>query len=232
MTGLSVEIRAKAFGSAAVLDEISFRLAPGERAALLGPSGIGKTILLGLIAGFDRQFEGRIARPGGRLAMMFQTPRLLPWRTLAENIALVPGVAGLDRARALLAEVRLGDATEQFPEKVSLGMQRRAALARALAVSPALILMDEPLVSLDPAGAAAMRAVLIEALNRTGATALIATHDRREALMLTDRVLELGGHPARLVRDRLSPLDRSQREDAGVVEALHSEWFGETAFMP
>ena len=228
--GLAVALEEKRFGDAApVLGPIAFALAPGERAALLGPSGVGKSTLLMLLAGLDPRFSGRIARPEGRLAMIFQTPRLLPWRTLAENIALVPGAGGAERGRALLAEVGLGEAADLHPERVSLGMQRRAALARALAVSPALMLMDEPLVSLDPDNARAMRALILRALDASGAAALISTHDRREALALCDRVIELGGAPARIVRDRRSPIPRDARADAARVAAVAEDWFSEHA---
>lgn len=223
--GLSVAIREKRFaGGPPVLGEIAFELAPGERAALIGPSGIGKSTLIGMIAGLDRDFEGEIRTPPGRVAMVFQTPRLLPWRTLAENVAIVCGDPR--RARALLGDVGLAEAADLHPERVSLGMQRRAALARALAVDPVAILLDEPLVSLDPASAEAMRGLLDAAFERTGALGLIATHDRREALILADRVLEFGGRPARLVSDRRSPLSRAERRERGAVEALHADWFG------
>ena len=91
MTGLTVEIEEKRFDADPVLGRIAFRLDSGERAALLGPSGIGKSTLLGILAGIDARFSGRVVRPPRRVAVVFQTPRLLPWRTLAENIALVPG---------------------------------------------------------------------------------------------------------------------------------------------
>jgi ABC-type nitrate/sulfonate/bicarbonate transport system ATPase subunit len=223
--GLTVEIVQKRFGDRRVLGQVGFRLRPGERAALIGPSGIGKSTLIGILAGLDCDFEGRVTRPDGRVAVVFQTPRLLPWRTLAENIALIPGAGDLARARALLAEVGLGDAADLHPERVSVGMQRRAALARALAVEPSLLLLDEPLVSLDPDSASAMRELLRLAMDRTGAVALISTHDRREALALADRVLELGGQPARITGDRHSPLDRAARRDPAAVDALHAEWF-------
>ena len=222
---LSVDLQGKRFSGTPVLGPIRFTLAPGERACLLGPSGIGKSTLLNCIAGIDTDYTGTIRRPPGRIAMVFQSPRLLPWRTLAQNIALIPGSGGLPRARDLLAEAGLAEAADHYPEKVSLGMQRRAALCRALAVNPALILLDEPLVSLDPASAEQMRALLRRTLDLTGATALLTTHDRREALALSDRILEIDGTPALLQRDRPSPLDREARLDHTRVDAACAALF-------
>ena len=159
--------------------------------------------------------------------MVFQTPRLLPWRTLAENIALIPGAGDLARVRELLAEVGLGDAADLHPERVSLGMQRRAAVARALAVDPALLLLDEPLVSLDADSASSMREVLRLAMERTDAVVLIATHDRSEALALADRVIELDGRPAQIIRNRHNPLDRAARRDPAAVGEIVADWFGQ-----
>ncbi len=224
MSGLKVAIRRKAFEGVNVLGEIAFSLAPGERVALLGPSGVGKSTLLSLIAGLDAQYDGQIT-VGGTTAMVFQSPRLLPWRTLTQNLMIAVPTADQDAARAALAEVGLASAADQHPEKISLGMQRRAALARALLAKPALLLMDEPLVSLDVEATQAMRQLLLKMLDLTGAATLIATHDRREALMLTDRVLEIGGEPATLIRDRVSPLTRDDRHDPALIETLHREWF-------
>ncbi|MEM7057593.1 MAG: ATP-binding cassette domain-containing protein [Pseudomonadota bacterium] len=225
MSALDIDIRAKWFDGEQVLGHVQAEVPLGQRVALLGPSGIGKSTLLALISGTDKTFEGSVQRPSGRLAMIFQTPRLLPWRTLVQNIILVPGAEDESKARALLADVGLENASDSHPEKVSLGMQRRAAIARAMAVSPSTLLMDEPLVSLDPEAAVEMRRLLVKAMDRTAATAMFATHDRFEALTLADRVLELGGSPARIIRDRVSPLARSERT-AEPVSALVEEWFG------
>ena len=157
MNALTVDIEAKSFGPNKVLGAMRLELPEGQIATLLGPSGCGKSTLLSIIAGLDKDYSGNIHVDGDRVAMVFQAPRLLPWRTLAQNIALIPGSGGMERARQLLERVGLGASANQFPQKVSLGMQRRASLARALSVRPTVILMDEPLVSLDAETAADMR---------------------------------------------------------------------------
>lgn len=224
MSALLVDIPGKSFGAHQVLGPIRLEVSPGQIVALLGPSGSGKSTLLSMVAGLDRDHGGRI-ETAGRLGMVFQEPRLFPWRTLAENIALIPGAGDLALARARLAAVGLAGAADHYPQKVSLGMQRRASLARALAIRPGLILMDEPLVSLDADTATDMRALIARTLADEGAAALIATHDRREALHLADRIVMLGGTPTGIVDDRLSPLGREDRRDAARVEALHRDWY-------
>ncbi|MEL7152887.1 MAG: ATP-binding cassette domain-containing protein [Pseudomonadota bacterium] len=225
MSNFSIEITSKTFGSHQVLSGIDITLSKGEIACILGPSGCGKTTLLSILAGLDTDYQGQFSHPDGPIAMVFQNPRLLPWRTLAQNIALIPDAGGLDDARQRLAQVGLAEAADQYPEKVSVGMQRRAALARALAIRPALVLMDEPLVSLDPATAAEMRTLLSDTLRDAGVSALIATHDRREALHLADRIIELGGSPTTTLRNRKSPLDRTTRHDTQSVETAFAELF-------
>lgn len=226
---LNVVVRRKAFGDEAILRDVSLRVGRAERVAMLGPSGAGKSTLLAIIAGIDAAFEGSVERGPGRLSMVFQTPRLLPWRTLAQNIALMPDVPDEARARAALGEVGLAEQADAYPQMVSLGQQRRAALARALAVDPGIILLDEPLVSLDPRNVAGMLDLIRRVLDAHDAAALIATHDRREALSLADRLIEIGGRPATTVLDRPSPLSREDRCDPEKVEALYQAWFGSGA---
>jgi NitT/TauT family transport system ATP-binding protein len=157
--------------------------------------------------------------------MVFQQPRLLPWRTLRENITIATG-ASPETAGRYLADVGLIEAADAFPERVSLGMQRRASLARALATRPSLVLMDEPLVSLDAENSARMRGLIREIFSAAGVTTLITTQDRREAVALADRLLELGETPATLIADRHSPLSASDRLQEDKVETVHREWFG------
>ncbi len=152
---LDLRVRAKSFvapdgARRAVLGDIRLRARPGEVLALLGRSGSGKSTLLRIALGLDADFDGHVTLPHGRIGAVFQEPRLLPWLTVEANLRLVvsadmppPDIAGL------LADVGLPDAASLRPGALSLGMARRAALARALAVSPILLVLDEPFVSLD-----------------------------------------------------------------------------------
>lgn len=217
-------------GTREILAGLEFEVPAGSVTAIMGPSGCGKTTLLHILAGLDTAFEGerRIApRPDGtaaRIGMVFQEPRLLPWRRLRDNLRLVLP-EGADPAAAvdpLLAEVGLAEAAMLWPRQLSLGMARRGALARALAVDPDLLLLDEPFVSLDAAAAAGMRALLLRLLaRRAGLTVVFSTHDPAEVAVLADRVLLLGGTPARVWADVAVPGVRGER-GAEAGEALRA----------
>ncbi|MFO1089578.1 MAG: ABC transporter ATP-binding protein [Hyphomicrobiales bacterium] len=224
---LSVSVEEKAFGARAVLKDLAFTLADGEFLALVGPSGCGKTTLLRIIAGLDPDFRGTVSPPG-EVAVVFQEPRLLPWRTVAENVALpLPGEPGLPEnrrwAEAALAEVGLGAEGDTYPRALSLGMARRVALARAVAVRPSLLILDEPFVSLDAESAATMRALVRRVAAELKATVILVTHDLEDALDLSARIIRLAGQPAGIAADlRLdaSPADRSAPWRRSVMERL------------
>ena len=202
-----------------VLANVELRIVPRSFVVLTGPSGCGKSTLLNIVAGLDKDFEGAISlgRPGASLGFIFQSPRLLPWRTIEENILLPLPEGDPRRARVpeMIERVGLSAAAHAYPERVSLGMQRRAALARGFILEPDILLMDEPFVSLDDPTAQDLRELLIDLWNRRPTTVLFITHDRTEAVMLATRVLRMGGGSATIVQDeavRLSPADRKERD--------------------
>lgn len=196
-------------GPRTVLQDLRFSLADGEIVALVGPSGCGKTTLLRMVGGLDTRYEGRITWASGagpRIGTVFQEPRLLPWRTVRQNIALVnpPDPAA---AEALLDLLGLAPYGHLYPPALSLGMARRAAIARAFAVLPDLLLLDEPFVSLDPAMAEQGRGVLTAAWRTRRCAAILVTHDLAEAASLADRILLLSTNPARVARELVVPAD-------------------------
>jgi ABC-type nitrate/sulfonate/bicarbonate transport system ATPase subunit len=231
---LAVDIAAKSFrppdgGKRLALHDVAFRIAPGEFVALVGPSGCGKTTLLNIVAGLDRDFAGSVKlrqKPPqeARIGYVFQEPRLLPWRTVYENLALVLPDGGDRRAiEALLEAVGLGDALDVYPTRLSLGMARRAAIARALVIAPELLLMDEPFASLDEATAIRLRRLIVELWRSRPTSVLLVTHDAREAVELADRILLLSDAPGRLLGDVSVTLPREGRSDPSAVEAVRAE---------
>jgi len=204
---LDVGIKQKSFRTASgeqhqVLGELAFTLAAGEVAALVGPSGCGKTTLLRIIAGLDRDFDGSVVLPAhGTLGMVFQEPRLLPWRTVAQNVRLAAPHANETNIEALFATLGLLAHRDHYPSELSLGLARRVALARAFAVEPDLLLLDEPFVSLDDALALRLREELAELVARRPVTTLLVTHDVDEAIALADRLLLLSSSPAQVLAE-------------------------------
>ena len=204
------------------LCDIDLAVELGERLAIIGPSGCGKTTLLNIVAGLLPDFAGTLALdPDTRLAYVFQEPRLLPWRTVADNLRLVLPEAAEGRIGAVLAEVELTAAAEVYASRLSRGMARRAALARAFVIRPSLLLLDEPFVSLDEPTAHRLRLLLLDLLERHGASALFVTHSITEAVMLADRLLFLTASPGRMVTLREVPLDPAERRRPRVVQAFY-----------
>ena len=225
---LDVNIKQKSFRAASggklqVLGELVFSLGSGEVAALVGPSGCGKTTLLRIVAGLDRDFDGNVAFPAhGRLAMVFQEPRLLPWRTVEQNVRLAASRATDAGLEMLFRTLGLEAHRDHYPGELSLGLARRVALARAFAVEPDVLLLDEPFVSLDDALAARLREELAELVNRRPVTTLLVTHNVEEAIGLADRLLLLSISPARILAD-VSVARPRAAHTAGELAALREE---------
>ena len=196
---LDLRLTSLDFGGTAVLGEIALTVERGETLALVGPSGIGKTTLLRIIAGLETGHRGT-CHVTGTVAMIFQEPALLPWRTARENICIPTGVSAR-QADLALADVGLSGRGSDFPGQLSLGQQRRLALARAFAVKPDLLLMDEPFVSLDPALVEEMMQLFVTLRAAHQVTTILVTHVETEARKLASRLVTLGGSPSRMTGD-------------------------------
>ncbi|MBX9776579.1 MAG: ATP-binding cassette domain-containing protein [Xanthobacteraceae bacterium] len=228
MRRLEVDVRHKSFAAASggrldVIGSLAFSLGNGEVGALVGPSGCGKTTLLRIIAGLDRDYDGSVTLPDhGRLGVVFQEPRLLPWRTLEQNVRLAAPDASDEALTALFRALGLDAHRQLFPGELSLGLARRAALARAFAVEPELLLLDEPFVSLDDTLAMRLRDELAELVTRRPVTTLLVTHNVDEAIGLADRLFFLSASPARVIAEVPVARPREKRT-AEELAALRAE---------
>jgi ABC-type nitrate/sulfonate/bicarbonate transport system ATPase subunit len=192
--------RAAAGQSVPVIANLSFALEEGETGALIGPSGCGKSTLMRILAGLDRNFDGSVHIPAhGKVGMVFQEPRLLPWRSVEDNVRLAAPDATEAEVTTLFAALGLSEHRAHFPGELSIGLARRAALARAFAVRPTLLLLDEPFVSLDAPLARQLQGDLARLVESRRMIVVLVTHDVDEAIALADRIFVLSARPTRVV---------------------------------
>jgi len=208
---IAFEHASKSFDSLKVLNDLSFHISSGEILGVVGPSGAGKTTILKLITGIIAPDEGAVRVAEGAVGYVFQEPRLLPWRTALDNVAVPLRARGMDKADARkkaaqwLDRVGLAGFEHYHPAELSGGMAQRVSVARALAVEPAILLMDEPFSNMDATLKASLMATLQQILKERKTTAVYVTHDLTEALQLADRIVEMT--PEKTLRE----LDLSDR---------------------
>ncbi len=181
--------------SMVLLADLTMTVPAGSTMAIMGRSGVGKTSLLRVIAGLAKPASGQVHRPAGRVPIVFQEPRLLPWRTTRQNVELVLPKSEQFRALEWLDRVGLGDAVDNYPLTLSGGMRQRVSIARALACESPLVLVDEPFSHLDVVTANQLRAELKRHLAETGRTCVWVTHDPAEAAAVAQRTLVMAGAP-------------------------------------
>jgi NitT/TauT family transport system ATP-binding protein len=212
------------------LRDITFSMHEGEFVSLLGPSGCGKSTLLMMVGGLESITGGTIQLGGSAVTgprpetgIIFQDPMLLPWKTAFDNVLFPidmmrkPRAQYTGRANELLEMMSLGDAGARKPAQLSGGMRQRVAICRALIGDPAIMLMDEPFSALDAITRDEMNVLLLDLWERYHKTALFVTHSIREAVLLSDRVLVMGGTPATIVEDVAIPFARPR--DFAITEA-------------
>jgi nitrate/nitrite transport system ATP-binding protein len=206
-------------GPFVALRDIDLTVEEGEVVSLIGHSGCGKSTLLNLIAGLNKPSEGvllcngrEIAGPGPERAVVFQNHSLLPWLTCFDNVYLaVERVFGRKegrdklkaRTRSALAMVHMSHAEQKYPNEISGGMKQRVGIARAFAMEPRILLMDEPFGALDALTRASLQDELMGVMEQTGATVVMVTHDVDEAVLLSDRVVMMTNGPAATIGEIL-----------------------------
>ncbi|NIF39710.1 ATP-binding cassette domain-containing protein [Burkholderia sp. Tr-862] len=213
----------KRFGTRTVLDNVELGIARGSFVAIVGRSGCGKSTLLRLVAGLEAPSSGALVtrgEGGGRLdtRIMYQDARLLPWKTVLQNVMLGLGRGARDQARAVLDEVGLLERANDWPAQLSGGQRQRVALARALVHRPQLLLLDEPLGALDALTRIEMHALIERLWREHRFTALLVTHDVQEAVALGDRILLI--EQGRVALDQQVPLDRPRARASAAFAAL------------
>lgn len=241
MSGLILSNLTKQFGTFKAVNDVSLSVPDGTFVCLLGPSGCGKTTLMRMIAGLDLPTTGTITLGGEditavpthkrNLGMVFQSLALFPHLTVGENIAYalrIRGVAKADqkkRVDELLAMIHLPGFADRSVNKLSGGQRQRIAIARALAISPKLFLLDEPLSALDAKLREAMQVELRQLQQRLGITTIVVTHDQREAMTMADTVVVMNGGE---IRQAAAPVDIYRRP----ADSFVADFIGSTNLIP
>jgi sulfonate transport system ATP-binding protein len=231
---LDIHITEKRYGDRAVLRDVSLQLQQGEIVSLIGASGCGKSSLLSIASGLDRDFKGKIKMDGKPLngvsreiGFIFQEPRLFPWLTVAQNVAF-DNDGDPRLVKRLLSEVGLDDHAAALPKQLSGGQAQRAAIARGLFTQPRVLLLDEPFSAVDAFTRMKLQDLLLRVAHEHQLTVLLVTHDIDEALYLSDRVVLLDGtatpaltefHPAPSPRKR-GDIGAAELK-AAILDSLH-----------
>ena len=227
MANIDIKDLSKHFGSLSVFDDICLNVADNEFVSILGPSGCGKTTLLRIVAGIEQATAGTVwvdgeetHRPRPDTTLVFQNFRLLPWRTVEDNVAYGLRLRGARKSSAraqaqpYIAMVGLRGREKKFPYQLSGGMQQRVGLARALAIQPDVLLMDEPFGALDAQTRELMQDELLRIWSADRKTVMFVTHSIDEAIVLSDRVIVMQSNPGRIVEDIHIPFDRPRNPAA------------------
>lgn len=201
---LDINIENKSYNDSLILDNININIKNGEFISFIGPSGCGKTSLLSIISNIDENYTGHVLLNNKKIdyaiGFMFQDSRLLPWLNIKDNLLLILK----DKTKEyliedLLIEVGLKDYIKAYPKELSGGMQRRVALCRAFINNPSLVLLDEPFVSLDYPSTQELRYLFIKFYKKYKPTVLLVTHNLREAIMLSNKIIFLSAKPTKII---------------------------------
>jgi len=210
------------------IKNMKFFIPQGEFCSLVGPSGCGKTTLLNSLSGLDENIEGTIKYKDGTkpkewpIGYMFQEARLVPWLTVEKNVEIVTdqSIDSKKLGKELIKEMELENYMQSFPSQLSGGMQRRVAIARAFVNKPKILLLDEPFISLDQNVANLLRKILLRSWQNQKTTIVFVTHDLREAIFLSDRILFLSKGPSKVIHDLKININRPREVEDKEIENI------------
>ena len=243
VSGVSINVISKVFTkdnkveqTHQAIKDLKLNIPKGEFCSIIGPSGCGKTTLLNLVAGLDKKLKGEILFDNKkrveeiRTAYMVQEPRLLPWLNVLENVEIIlrKNQKVSKRAKEILSIMGLEKFLSYYPNQLSGGMQRRVALARSYSSQPELFLLDEPFVSLDEQMAGKLRDMLIKLWQNEPTTIIFVTHDLREAIYLSDRIIFLSKPPSRIILDTKVDIKRPRGLETKIIENYRKKILKET----
>ena len=226
MNELNIEIKKKVFPLKTqnkqsinlIFKNLNFTIKRGQFVSFFGPSGCGKTTLLNIISGLDKNFDGWVKKynQASHTSYMFQSPRLFPWLTAIENIKYpIKKKKNAEKiANNLLKKVGLEKYKNQYPNRLSGGMQRRISMARAFAPNPNILLLDEPFISIDKKISNSLRKLLIQLWRKNKPIIILVTHDLSEAIELADRIIFLSNLPSKILLDYKVNLSRPRNQNS------------------
>jgi len=225
---LEIHINSKKYQENRVIENLKLEVKSSEFISIIGPSGCGKTTLLNIISNIDTEFLGNVlfdkkSIKDVNIGVMFQDSRLIPWLTIFENIMLVSNSKDEESILEALIEVGLEEYINSYAKELSGGMQRRAALVRAFINKPDVILLDEPFISLDYPTAQALRSDFLKFYKKYKPTVVFITHDLKEAVSLSQRIVFLDSSPMKVVLDYKNKNDFSKNLESYEIEKEKDE---------
>lgn len=218
---LNINIENKHYQDKQIISRLKLEIPNGEFISIIGPSGCGKTTLLNIISNLDKEYEGEISLDNKKdldIGFMFQDSRIIPWLSIFDNIMLVSKDKNKSDIISLLSDIGLKDYIYSFPKELSGGMKRRVSLVRAFINKPKLLLLDEPFISLDYPTAQALRGDFIKFYKKYLPTVIFVTHDLKEAISLSNRIVFLDSKPMKVVLDYKKEIDFTQDLESLEIE--------------
>ncbi|MFA9373129.1 MAG: ABC transporter ATP-binding protein [Poseidonibacter sp.] len=218
---LNINIENKNYQNKQIISKLKLQIHNGEFISIIGPSGCGKTTLLNIISNLDKEYNGEISLDNKKdldIGFMFQDSRIIPWLSVFDNIMLVSKEKNEADIISLLSDIGLKDYIYSFPKELSGGMKRRVSLVRAFINKPKLLLLDEPFISLDYPTAQSLRADFIRFYKKYLPTVIFVTHDLKEAISLSNRIVFLDSKPMKVVLDYKKEIDFTQDLESLEIE--------------